>query len=365
MTFEGFVDILKNSIKDYLPESYQDAKVVVQEQKKLNDRYLGLSLAQEDKPISAIVNLDTLFNRYRETSPFCAEKALQQAASILQQEQGTAIMACLEKCMGDYGELKKHLYIRVSSAEKNARMLETVPHILQEDLAITFHLLLEDRDDTDDRMSVIVTNQMLGAFDDITEDQLYQDAIGNSTVLCPTYIQGMEELIAELIGQESEEDHKPGSGAIVITNKKKIDGAAVIFYPGILDHVGEKLGGDFFILPSSVHDVIAIKDGETVTWQELKEMVMEVNRTQVAPKDQLTDNVYHYDTKEKMFETAEKHAKRVAEEAARKKELAAESYLYLKMRPGEAKEEAEKRLTKLLEDAGIEYQFFKTEERDI
>lgn len=48
-----------------------------------------------------------------------------------------------------------------------------------------------------------------------------------------------------------------------------------------------------------------------------------------------------------------------------KKELAADSYLYLKMRPGETKEAAEKRLEKLLEDAGIEYQFFKVEDRDM
>lgn len=49
----------------------------------------------------------------------------------------------------------------------------------------------------------------------------------------------------------------------------------------------------------------------------------------------------------------------------REKELAADSYLYLKMKPDETKENAEKRLAKLLEDAGIEYQFFKVEDRDM
>ena len=52
----------------------------------------------------------------------------------------------------------------------------------------------------------------------------------------------------------------------------------------------------------------------------LEQMVKEVNATQVAPEDKLTDNVYHYDSREKVFELAEKFEARTkeAKEAAPK-----------------------------------------------
>lgn len=45
-------------------------------------------------------------------------------------------------------------------------------------------------------------------------------------------------------------------------------------------------------------------------------MVREVNATQVAPEEQLTDHVYHYDSKEHVFEMADKFEERQAERDA-------------------------------------------------
>lgn len=41
-------------------------------------------------------------------------------------------------------------------------------------------------------------------------------------------------------------------------------------------------------------------------YSELKSMVEDVNATQVSPEEKLTDNVYHYDSKDHIFELAEK-----------------------------------------------------------
>ena len=51
-------------------------------------------------------------------------------------------------------------------------------------------------------------------------------------------------------------------------------------------------------------------------WKDLEAMVREVNATQVAPADKLTDSVYHYDSKEKVFELGEKFVQRQAEKEA-------------------------------------------------
>ena len=83
-----------------------------------------------------------------------------------------------------------------------------------------------------------------------------------------------------------------------------------------MDQAAERLGGDFFVLPSSIHEVLLVKDDGNASLPELKNMVEEVNATQVAPEEKLTDSVYHYDSKEHVFELAEKfEARQKAKEA--------------------------------------------------
>ena len=88
----------------------------------------------------------------------------------------------------------------------------------------------------------------------------------------------------------------------VATVPDKIHGAGVIAYPNFMEDAAQKMGGDFFVLPSSIHEVLLVKDNGQMTAKELENMVKEVNATQVEPADQLTDHVYHYDQTDRVFE---------------------------------------------------------------
>ena len=82
----------------------------------------------------------------------------------------------------------------------------------------------------------------------------------------------------------------------VETTQSKIFGAAVLLYPRFLEHEAEALGRNFYIIPSSVHEVLIIP-AEKIEQDadELLEMVKEVNTTQVSDEEVLSDNVYYYD----------------------------------------------------------------------
>ena len=82
-----------------------------------------------------------------------------------------------------------------------------------------------------------------------------------------------------------------------------------------MENMGELLGNDFFILPSSIHEMLILPDDGQVDAEMLKDMVKEVNATQVAPEERLTDDVYHYDTKDHVFEKADRFAERQKEKA--------------------------------------------------
>ena len=89
-----------------------------------------------------------------------------------------------------------------------------------------------------------------------------------------------------------------------------------------MDTVAEKLHGSYFVLPSSIHEVIAIPTTLGSNYRDLERMVREVNEMAVAPEDQLTNSVYRYDSKTKIFELAATQAQRerVAKHRAREME---------------------------------------------
>ena len=99
----------------------------------------------------------------------------------------------------------------------------------------------------------------------------------------------------------------------VATVPDKVHGAGVLAYQNFMDQAAERAGGDFYILPSSIHEVLIVPDNGEMGLKDLEAMVKEVNATQVAPADKLTDSVYHYDSQEKIFELGEKFVARQAE----------------------------------------------------
>lgn len=324
MKFDLFVDTMKNLIKEYLPGEYEDAEVVVKANKKLNNSYLGMTILKQETAIAPVINLEELYGYYSQNPAYSISDALQETAAAIQRE-ATAID--LEPAsLADYEKVKKQLYIRVFSAEQNADVLQDIPYIKQADLAITAHIMLKK--DEDGFISTTVNDQMLKTYG-ITKEQLFRDAEENSPVLLPAQIERMDDVIAKLFfaldteGAGISQDEmaemmdsmgKPEEQMLVVSNEKRMNGAAAIFYPGIMEQIGELIKGDYFILPSSTHETILIPDNGRYLSKELDDMVKAVNQSQVAPKDRLSDKAYHYDIKNKRFELAETYEQQKAQD---------------------------------------------------
>ena len=319
MNFEEFINTIKDTIKEYLPEDYRDAEVNILENRKLNTNYTGLTVTREGDTLAPTINLNNLFDSYSKHPEHSITAVMQEVASVIQHTPETFDIGRIM----DYDRVKKNLFMRLSAAEKNKDLLEHAPHIRKEDLAITFHIMLDQSDKG--TATTMINDNMMEAYG-IDLDQLYQDALLNSPVICPAQIENMGEALSRMmiedmksagappeVIQEMEKDLKESNKdnpMTIITNDRLVDGASAIFYPGVMDLVGERMQGDYFILPSSVHETLVVPDDGRVSLQELTDMVKEVNMTQVNPEDQLTDQVYHYDIADHVFEKAESFAER-------------------------------------------------------
>lgn len=211
----------------------------------------------------------------------------------------------LRTAVTDYDQAKKMLCVEVIGTEQNAEMLKKVPHTDMEDLAMIYQIQLSHCEDG--FTSAKVTNLLMESWG-VTPEQLHADAMENAPQIRPPVFKNLLEFIGtpdELM----EADEIPQM--YVLTNEYKLKGAAAVFYPEAMENVAKELGGSFFVLPSSVHEVLILPDDGFMKVDELRNMVTEINATQLTPEERLTDSVYHFDAESRTFELGEKYEQRM------------------------------------------------------
>ena len=329
MDFETFKEELANSVKERLDSIGGDEySVTLNTVDKANETYDAVTVKPENSNIGVNISATKAFEEYDNGKDFdsIAAQVADAASRAIEGRPDFDLDA-----ISDYEQMKQKLSMEVVSAERNADFLENVPHKNMEDMAIVYRIVLDATDEG--RSSILVTNKMLETYG-ITAEQLHADAMAIAPEVRPAVIQGMSEVMAEMMGAEQAEmlglGPMPDEPIYVATVPDKVQGASVLAYQNFMDDAAEKLGGDFYILPSSIHEILLVKDNGQFDRAALEQMVKEVNATQVAPEDKLTDSVYHYNSKEKIFELAEKFEVRAQDKAidkAAEKEYALEADL--------------------------------------
>ena len=313
MDFKSFTESIQDMIKEFLPSDFKDATVELVQHKKLNEQYTGLVVRKENQVAVPTINLEALYDAYDSDHISLVEAVTQAAAMVQMQPEGFEVDSLR---ITDYDTTKHKLFIRVSNAEKNQEMLQNAPHMLREDLAITYHIAVSMDDDAG-IASTLVNNHLMNMYG-ITQEQLHEDAMKSSPILFPATVTSMGEVMKRIMMADMKEagmDQEMMDAILsdissedvpmtVVTNEQGINGASTLFYPDLMDRLADRLGGDYFILPSSVHETLVVPDDGKMSFLELRSMVTEINATMVNPSERLTDEVYHYDSKDKVFEKA-------------------------------------------------------------
>ncbi len=310
MNYEQFKEQFTEDLKSNLEAKGHDiASIDITPTQKLNqEAYDAISIKLEDSQVGPSGNFSNLFAAYEKTGDY--EMILNHATKLM--DEAISNMPSYDaNQLTDYDFIKDKLVLEAVNAEKNASLLEKVPHKDMEDIAIVYRVLLGQMDDG--IASVVVTNEMLEKMD-ITKEQLHQDALISSPEIRPVEVNTLFGTIAELIpdaGFMIQADG-PEDRILVGTVADKHHGAGVIAYEGFLDEQAKKMGEDFYIIPCSIHEVLLVPESMAHDIDQLKEMISQVNSCELQPEDVLSDNLYHYDSKEKVFELAENFKERVA-----------------------------------------------------
>lgn len=302
MNYESFKTTMAEDITKKF--SHENVKISFRHITKVNGNYEALTVIPADSNVGINLNVEKAFAAYEDVRNYAgilasAFNTISVGLSDVPEVDANVLL--------DYENIKRKLSIEVISAEKNAELLDKIPHDRIEDLAVVYRFVIESNEDY--KTSTLITNGMIDHMG-VSREQLRADALESAPKIRPAVIKGMNETIIELFGIPTDVGDDVGEMMFVASVPDKNAGAGVLAYPNFMDQATEKLGGDFFILPSSIHELILVPDHGEMDVETLKDMVREVNTTEVDPEDRLTDNVYHYDTKNHVFELAEKFAER-------------------------------------------------------
>lgn len=295
MSFEQFKQWTSDAVKERMP----GIRIDTREYRKLGDTYTALCALQDEKRAVSLINLDDLYQDYLNGRDIhmMKEEILKTVAH--QTDIST-------DWISNYEEVKKRLFFRTSNAQSNMAFLKTVPHMNIIDLALTYHIQFFKEDGIFG--NVTITNDILSTLG-VTKEQLHSDAMENAVRLYKPFIIPLRSYVSEYFNIKPVIVDQKNS-ILIITNQLQQYGASVLFYPNTLEYVSKLLGGDYYLIPSSIHDWLACRCEEEDNYRIVLDAVHEVNKRLLKKQEWLSDMVYHYDVDMHLFEHAESYRSR-------------------------------------------------------
>lgn len=326
MNRKEFYEYVKDNVKEYLPASYQDAEIKVQEVVKNNGLKLtGITIPKGDQRTVPTVYLDSLYQKYVNGKD--ADSCVGDVADmrIEAQDKAEFIDIGLPDIL-DYEKMKDKLQMRICDREWNKERLADKVVTEHGDFAAYYAVNVEENEGGIGSIPVTVT--LMNEWG-VTAEQIQADAMAadrNRGVV----LMDMNEIVKSMIFGEEPENllnekldiETMREPMFCLTNGQKMNGASLLLQEDIRKQIGECLGSNYFVLPSSIHEVLILPDNGMFEVPELNAMVKEVNETQVERQEQLSDKVQFCDGKTAVMENAERREARLEKAKEAEKEAA-------------------------------------------
>lgn len=284
MDTKNFTLAITETVKNLLGDEYH---VSVKEVTKNNGLILkGLAIGKKGANVMPTINIDDCFYLYKAGVPISviAGKIVNTYMENAEQQHFDV------SPIANFDAIKDKIIFQLVNTERNAALLETIPSVPFLDLSIIFKIYLYS--DSTGTATTTVTNKLISLWRADT-DIIYKAAMANTPVLQEYTLYSMSDVLAKLIPEMDIKEIIADIDMFVLTNKETSCGCGCILYPHVLERFSKQIDDDFFIFPSSRHEVILTtahgKDADS-----LKQMVREINATQVLQEDFLSDNIYYY-----------------------------------------------------------------------
>ena len=236
-------------------------------------RRTGILFKQEDSNLAPTIYLEEFYQKYLKGQqvPDLADSI----CSIYQEIRVKKTCDCQN--LFDFNHVKEHIVYKLIRRDANEELLKQIPYEPFLDLAVVYYIQIDNT--RFGSAAIQIRNEHLRYWR-VEKEEIRRLAGKNTPRIYPVQIQQIVRFM------------------YVATNEQCSLGAAVMRYPDFREKVRGMIRGDFYILPSSIHEVILVPESFGLEPARMAEMVKEINQTGVAPEEVLSDSVYYSDGEE-------------------------------------------------------------------
>ena len=298
MNYEEFKDAVITRFKDYLPEQYREKELTVMQINKVNQVKDAISLqfirTKDNVIIAPNIYINDMYDSYLENEDL--EGVLHKAADIMV----VNLIAIQNDDLPDldFENMKDNIVFQIVNTEQNKEMLSDMPHREFLDLSLIYKFILREEENG---LVCARIGKDTAAFLGLSEGDLFKLATENTRRILPPVVNTLTDVVRELYRGMSNENIDEMLSEVpkelemyVISNERRINGAVSLVYEDVFHNLAMELDKDLYILPSSIHELIAIASNDNDP-NELAQMVAEVNEDEVELEKRLSNQVYYYD----------------------------------------------------------------------
>ena len=289
-------EIIKDAIKREMGKRYPEGKVMETTVIKNNTSKLGITVKLPNTKATPVVYVDDMYDYYNNVNDL--DDTLNKAISMIENSINSIKNTKLDDAASNLiGNIKGNVFPRLVNTKTNEVMLKNTPHREFLDMSIVYYI-----EQYNDRLNCIesirITNELMEC-ENISEEELYHNSMKNMLEKEKSRLIPMIKVIMSIqFGiplretEISESDFLDGD-FIMLSNERGINGSRRLLDTKALIKASEIAESDLYILPSSTQEVLIVSVNEiNASPSELKNMVREVNISEVSKEERLTDNVY-------------------------------------------------------------------------
>ena len=203
-------------------------------------------------------------------------------------------------------EKAKHLHVKLGDI---LCMDENEDAILR-DVGNNFALKICFRVDEDDTyLGMIQLNRTLAKIFNLPLGGMADAALAAAEAAAPATFQGLHSFMLDsrrgifpespLLSEVRKEDVDPFE-IYILSSTIRTYGASALYYPGVQEKISKLVGGSYYVLPCSVHEVLILPDINSsggLDAGSLSSIVKLVNDQELQESDLLSYRVLYYDDK--------------------------------------------------------------------
>ena len=287
MDYNEFKNRLIEVVREKL-EGEAEVSFVTRKKNNQTDKE-GICVQKPDGTQRTVIYLEDLYHVYEKTADM---EGLTEKIICIFGKAGNMPGADI---LNDWETVKDHVRIRLVKKDWNKERLENRVYRDYLDFAVVLEVEMETKGDFSGSSPV---EKDAPKFWGVSEGEIYQKAMENLY---------KEKYYILPIDMFLPENYPAGEIKMyILLRENRNFGAGLLLREDILHRFAEEQGGSLYILPSSVHDLILIKQEEDMDVCELKEVVRQVNGDSAVmnPEEVLSDSVYVYDREQRIVRIA-------------------------------------------------------------